>query len=148
MSDEVAVAPERKLTLAERACLHILERIQRDPDIRYHFDLTEAFDLLCAAEAELRGELVIVVRARRQDNVGPRANEEAREEVLERRVRRLEDEVEEHESAQGPFGAGTWNDAADELEQDKKILLAMLDMTEHEFTLQRAALELRTGTGS
>jgi len=44
------------VTSAEKAVVHLIRRIQRDPRLAYHFDpITESFALLTAAYAEHAG---------------------------------------------------------------------------------------------
>ena len=55
---------------ADQLVMHLIRRLQRDPRVAYHFDpITESFQLLTAAYAELRGENVEDVRKRYADSL-------------------------------------------------------------------------------
>lgn len=73
---------------AEKACLHVLQRIQHDANVYYLLGLgTESFALLCAAEAEMTGEDVEAVKRRRVQCLDARESEVDR---LRARVAELE----------------------------------------------------------
>ena len=61
MRDEGLVA-KKKLTRSQRAVKYLLDRIRVDADLRWKMLGTEAFALLCAAEAKRRGKLKEHVR--------------------------------------------------------------------------------------
>lgn len=56
---------DRTLSPADTAVKYALDRMQRDPDLRYRLVGTQLFALLCEAEAARLGEYVEDVRERR-----------------------------------------------------------------------------------
>jgi hypothetical protein len=85
--------PPQARTASERACIYLLERLQRDANLYYHVSPgTGAFDMLCLAEAEILGQPVEAVRERRShcfdDRESDREKDARRIEELEREVER------------------------------------------------------------
>ena len=62
MKDE-GLMSEVGCTKPEQAVGYVLRRIQLDADLRYHMIGTEAFRLLCEAQAERTGETVECIKA-------------------------------------------------------------------------------------
>ena len=73
---------------AEKACLHVLQRIQYDANAYWLLGMgTESFALLCAAEAEITGEDLEAVKRRRAECLDARESEVDR---LRARIAELE----------------------------------------------------------
>lgn len=63
---DAVLAAEESVTPALKACAHILERIEQDPDTRYLLGpATTSFELLVAAQADHEGRPVEEVQAER-----------------------------------------------------------------------------------
>lgn len=96
MADSLDQTPAEQI--AARAVNHALTRAQVCPDFAHRMGGTETWDLLCEAEAALRGENVDDVRKRRQRSLVPAHRPQvAREVELAERLERLERFVGEHD---------------------------------------------------
>ena len=68
---DVGLTANHSLSPADAAVKYLLDRIQHDPDLRWLMLHSEAFYLLCAAEAARTGETLEVVEARRVLDLQP-----------------------------------------------------------------------------
>lgn len=116
-TDEVAAkaAPETLVSLANRAILYTLSRIQVDPDLRWHCGYgSEVFARLCEYEAALTGEDVEAVRSRRSQDLQPK-HSRREPEILELRAK-----VESLERATQPVTAPVESPPESQEDTDKR----------------------------
>lgn len=68
---EISSPGRESLSPADSAVKYLLDRIQHDVDLRWHLVGTQAFHLLCAAEAAYLGDSVEAVEGRRSIDLTP-----------------------------------------------------------------------------
>jgi len=91
---DVGLTAAPALSAADQAVKYLLDRIQFDADLRYLMLDTEAFALLCRAEAERRGESGEVVQERRSKSLIPKHHDSVPRLV---RLRALVEWIDEHQ---------------------------------------------------
>src|SRR5690606_28815154 len=84
--------PPQARTAAEKGCLYLLERLQRDANVYWYCGAaTGAFEVLCRGEAEVTGEPIEAVKKRRSRCFDDRVADVER---LKARIAELESELE------------------------------------------------------
>lgn len=82
---------QARLSVNESAVCHVLNRVQTDPEFRWHMLHTESFDRLVKAEAASSGSSEVEVRRRREADLQPEYRKRRPECAVNRdRVRELE----------------------------------------------------------
>ena len=96
-----AFQDDPKLSPADRAVKYLLDRLQRDPDLRWFCGpLTQSFRMLCEAEAARLGlDVESVIEKRRNLLIPDHHDRRSRVEIMEKRIDQLERQLSNDELA-------------------------------------------------